>query len=63
MAMSATPATPLTSVIHNGRCLGFLLHRGPQGVEVFTPETRSLGCFNSEHEAIARLLNPEGARS
>jgi hypothetical protein len=50
--------------MHNGQCLGFLLHRGPQSVEVFTRETESLGCFPTEHEAIgALLLNPKGAQS
>ena len=61
--MTTAPATPLTSVMHNGRCIGFLLHRGPQGIEVFTHETQSLGCFPTEHEAIRALLNPKGARS
>jgi hypothetical protein len=61
--MTAAPATPLISVMHNDRCLGFLLHRGPQGVEVFTRETQSLGCFPTEHEAISALLNPKGTRS
>jgi hypothetical protein len=61
--MTTAPATPLTSVIHNGQCLGFLLARGPQGVEVFTRETQSLGCFPTEHEAIGALLNPKGAQS
>jgi hypothetical protein len=58
VAMTAAPATLLISVIHEGRCLGFLLHRGPLGVEVFTRETQSLGCFPTEHEAIGALLNP-----
>jgi hypothetical protein len=57
--MTATPAPPLMSVMHEGRCLGFLLRRGPQGVEVFTRETRSIGCFPTEQEAIGALLNPK----
>jgi hypothetical protein len=61
--MTTTTATPLISVMHNGRCLGFLLYRGRQGVEVFTHETQSLGCFPTEREAIGALLNPKGARS
>jgi hypothetical protein len=61
--MSTVPATPLISVMHDSRCLGFLLHRGPQGIEVFTRETQSIGCFPTEREAIAALLNPKGARS
>jgi hypothetical protein len=57
--MTATPATPLISVMHEGRCLGFLLCRGPQGVEVFTRETQSLGCFPTEREAIGALFDPK----
>jgi hypothetical protein len=45
-------------VMHNGQCLGFLLRRGPQGVEVFTRETQSLGCFPTEYEAISALFGP-----
>jgi hypothetical protein len=56
--MTTTTPTPLISVMHNARCLGFLLYRGRQGVEAFTRETRSIGCFSTEHEAISALLNP-----
>ena len=56
-------ATPLTSIMHGNRCIGFLLHRGQQGIEVFTRETQSIGCFPTEQEAIGALLNPQGARS
>ena len=61
--MSTVPATPLISVMHDGRCLGFLLRRGRQGIEAFTRETESIGCFPTEHEAVNALLNPKGARS
>jgi hypothetical protein len=60
--MTTTPATSLTSVMHNDRCLGFLLCRGRQGIEAFTRETQSIGCFPTEHEAISALLNPKDAR-
>ena len=63
IVMNTAPATPLISVMHDGRCLGFLLYHGRQGVEAFTRETQSIGCFPSEHEAIGPLLNPKGARS
>jgi hypothetical protein len=63
MAMTTAPATPMISVMHNGRCLGFLLSHGRQGVEAFTRETQSVGCFRTEHEAIGALLNPKDARS
>ena len=61
--MSTVPATPLISVMHDSRCIGFLLRRGRQGFEVFTRETESIGCFPTEHEAVSALLNPKGARS
>ena len=61
--MSTTPATSLTPVMHNGRCIGFMLRRGRQGIEVFTRETQSIGCFPTEREAIGALLNPKDARS
>ena len=58
-----TPAAPLTSVMYDGRCIGFLFARGPQGIEVFTRDERSVGTFPTEQEAIGALLNPKGARS
>jgi hypothetical protein len=61
--MADTRSIPLTPVIYDGRCLGFLFYRDRQGVEVFTRETQSLGCFPTEHEAIGALLNPKGAES
>jgi hypothetical protein len=61
--MTSAPTTPLTSVMHGNRCIGFILHRGRQGVEIFTRETRSLGIFPTELEAISALLNPPSARS
>ena len=59
--MTAAPATPLISIMHNNRCIGFMLRRGRQGIEVFTRETESIGCFPTEREAIAALLNPRDA--
>jgi hypothetical protein len=60
--MTTAPATPMISVMHNGRCLGFLLSRGREGVEAFTRETQSVGCFLTEYEAITALLNPKDAQ-
>jgi len=56
------PATPLTSIMHGNRCIGFLLHRGQQGIEVFTRDERSVGTFLTEQEAISVLLNPKDAQ-
>jgi hypothetical protein len=55
------PNPALISGIHSGRCLGFLLCRGQQGIEAFTCEMQSVGCFRTEHEAIGALFNPKGA--
>jgi hypothetical protein len=49
--------------MHENQCLGFLLSRGPQGVEAFTRDEKSVGTFLTEHEAIGALLNPKGTRS
>jgi hypothetical protein len=49
--------------MHGDRCIGFLLHRGRQGVEVFTRETQSVGCFPNEREAIGALLNPKQTKN
>jgi len=61
--MTAIPATPLIPIMHENQCLGFLLSRGPQGVEAFTRDEKSVGTFLTEHEAIGALLNPKGTRS
>jgi hypothetical protein len=56
--MSTAPTTPLITVVHANQCIGFLLRRGKQGIEVYTCADESLGCFPSEREAVAALLNP-----
>jgi hypothetical protein len=45
----------LTTVIRDGRVDGFLLSRGPMGVEAWTVDERSIGIFADAelaHEAI-----------
>jgi hypothetical protein len=59
--MTTAPTTPMISVMHVGQCIGFLLCRGRRGFEAFTRETRSVGCFPSEREAISALFNPKAA--
>jgi len=39
-----------------GRCLGFVLGRGPAGFEAFTADERSLGLFPNEKQAANALL-------
>jgi hypothetical protein len=42
--MTAAAKSPLTSVIRQGdECLGFLMKRGPAGVEGYTADERSVG--------------------
>lgn len=55
--MSGAPTTtaPMLSVFDGRVCVGFLLHRGRQGVELFDAEQRSLGIFPTRREAVAAL--------
>jgi hypothetical protein len=36
----------MTPIVSNGRCVGFLLRRGREGIEAFDADERSLGIFN-----------------
>jgi hypothetical protein len=57
--MTIAPATPLILVMHDGRCLGFLLARGPAGVEAFDHDERSLGFFANERAAVTAVSKSE----
>ena len=37
------------------RCIGFLMLRGPQGVETFDADERSLGIFSDQKTAAAAV--------
>jgi hypothetical protein len=52
-ADTLTIEPPMTTVIDRGRCVGFLLARGPVGVEAFDGNEFSLGLFPDEHAAVA----------
>jgi hypothetical protein len=54
--MTTAPATPLISVMHDDRCLGFLYRRRGD-FEAFTIDEVSVGTFSNER-AIAAILNP-----
>jgi hypothetical protein len=54
-ATAKAPASSLLSVYDGQRCIGMLLRRGPIGVEGFTAENESLGCFRTEDEAATAL--------
>jgi hypothetical protein len=50
------PSTPTMLSVYDGReCVGFLFHRGLQGVELFDREQRSLGIFPTQRAAVAEL--------
>jgi hypothetical protein len=46
----------LTTVIRDGRVDGFLLSRGPMGVEAFDADERSLGIFADAGLAHAAIV-------
>lgn len=48
---------PIASVIHERQCVGFLIARGPIGVEAFDAAEHSLGTFADERDAVATILN------
>jgi hypothetical protein len=43
-------------VVHNQICVGFLIARGPAGVESFDRSERSLGVFADENAAVAAIF-------
>jgi hypothetical protein len=45
----------MLSVYDGRRCIGLILRRGPTGVEGFTAENESLGCFRTDDEAATAL--------
>jgi hypothetical protein len=53
--MSKAPATSAMVTVYgaDNRCVGFILNRGPEGVELFCAETKSLGLFETMREAAA----------
>jgi hypothetical protein len=59
----ALPITPLTSVLINNRCVGYLISRGRDGLEAFDADDRSLGKFEQERDAVAAVMQQAGAVS
>jgi hypothetical protein len=52
--MTTAGTSPITSIMADNRCVGFLFRRGPAGVEAFD-EHRSLGLFADQAEAVAAV--------
>ena len=49
--------TAMVPVMNGNACVGFLLRRGPSGVEAYGREAQSIGTFASEEEA-AKAAQP-----
>jgi hypothetical protein len=47
-------------VVHNQICVGFLIARGPAGVESFDRDEHSLGVFTDETAAVAAIFKSAG---
>jgi hypothetical protein len=43
-------------VVHNQICIGFVIARGPAGVESFDRNERSLGVFTDETAAVSAIF-------
>jgi hypothetical protein len=55
--MTTRPAVteaPLT-VYDGQQAIGFILRRGPAGIEAFAAANHSLGLFKNEHDAAAAI--------
>jgi hypothetical protein len=55
--MNNPNSTPLATIMRGDRCVGFLLRRGPKGIEAYAGDERSLGIFTDEHDAVAAVLD------
>jgi hypothetical protein len=49
----------IACVYHEQTCIGFLLARGPAGVEAFDHDERSLGIFTDEHTAVTAIFKSD----
>jgi hypothetical protein len=45
----------MLSIYDGQQCIGFVLARGPAGVEAFDAASESLGCFKTEDEAATAV--------
>jgi hypothetical protein len=55
--VTAAIATSMVPVIAGTICIGFLMSRGPRGVEAYDRDERSLGTFASVIEAVNSIEN------
>jgi len=56
--MTTRPANApqMFSVFADGRCLGFVMCRGPCGHEAFDRDQKSLGVFETSREAATAIM-------
>jgi hypothetical protein len=55
-----TDGSAFITVNDGGRCLGFVMNRGPMGHEAVDPDGRSIAFFASVPEAAAALFKNGG---
>jgi hypothetical protein len=53
---SGTRLTSMLSVYDGQRCVGFVMHRGKCGFEAIDDADKSLGHFQTQHEAASALM-------
>jgi len=58
--IARTKTATITTVITGGRVTGFLLSRGPQGVEAFDASERSIGVFPDARAGHAAVIAETG---
>jgi hypothetical protein len=59
-SVSRKDTQPFMSVFEGGRCVGFVLCRGPKGFEGYDSNESSLGIFNNKDAAAAAVCAPGG---
>jgi hypothetical protein len=62
MSAATNKKPPMASVIHEQQCVGFLIARGPVGVEAFDAAEHSLGTFTDERDAVAAIFTHKPIR-
>jgi hypothetical protein len=54
--MTVANKNPLTSILHDGKCVGWFFRRRPGEVEAYDRNENTLGIFASDDEAVAAVL-------
>jgi hypothetical protein len=56
-AQAANNKPPMVSIVHANKCVGFVMARGPAGIEAFTRDESSLGLFADERAALIAIFS------